>query len=109
MIRPAELTSERIAGKVERLSAGLSVRRALPVWGRVHVDRRLPFIVVYRRPHGRPDRGTERIVTGVASYVLASGDPDRREEVRDLVRAIAGVMHDRFGGFLIIEVWSGQD
>jgi uncharacterized protein (TIGR02421 family) len=72
----------------------------------VHVDRRLPFIVVYRRPDNRVDIGTERIVTGVASYVLASGSPSRREELRSLLRAVAEVMRERFGAFLIIEVWS---
>lgn len=106
MIRPATFSAERVAGVVSRLSADLPVRRALPVWGRVHVDRRLPFIVVYRRPHGRADIGTERIATGVASYVIASGDPLRREELRGLLRAIAGVMRERFGAFLIIEVWT---
>ncbi len=106
MIRPTAFTAERIAGVVSRLSADLSVRRALPEWGRVHVDRRLPFIVVYRRPDNRVDIGTERIVTGVASYVLASGSPSRREELRSLLRAVAEVMRERFGAFLIIEVWS---
>lgn len=109
MIRPAELTPERIAGMVDRLSQDVAVRRALPQWGRVHVDRRLPFVVVYRRPEDRSDAGTERIVSGVASYVLASGDPARREELRELLRAIAGVMREAFGAFLIIEVWTEPD
>jgi uncharacterized protein (TIGR02421 family) len=108
MIRPAELTSERIASMVDRLSEDQSVRRALPVWGRVHVDRRLPFIVVYRRPADHPDAGTDRIVTGVASYLLASGEASRRDGLRDLLRALAGVMRERFGSFLIIEVWSEE-
>lgn len=109
MIRPAELTPERIDAIANRLSDDRAVRRALPHWGRVHIDRRLPFIVVYRRPYGRSDIGTERIVTGVASYLLVSGEPGRREEVRALLRAIAGVMRERFGAFLIVEVWSEED
>lgn len=107
MNRPDRLTTDRIAAISARLERDLPVRRALPGWGRIHVDRRLPFIVVYRRPEDCDDGGTDRIVTGVASYVLASGAPGRREEVRALLRAIAAVMRERFGAFLIIEVWAG--
>jgi uncharacterized protein (TIGR02421 family) len=80
----------------------------MPGWGRLHVDRQLPFLVVYRRPADRPDPGTDRLVTGVASYLVVDGDPTRRDEVVELVRTVAEVMRGVFGAFLIIEVWAGN-
>ncbi len=57
----------------ERLEENKRVRRNLPVWGRVHIDRQLPFLCVYRRPVRGDDAGTERLVTSEAAYLIASG------------------------------------
>lgn len=104
-----ELTSKRLADIVTRLTAGRPVRRAMPGWGRLHVDRQLPFLVVYRRPHDRHDPGTERLALGVAGYLLADGDPTRAAVTSELVEAVARVMREAFGAFLIIEVWAAAE
>ena len=109
MNRPATLTRERIQAVADRLSEDRPVRRAMPAWGRIHVDRRLPFIAVYRRSESRPDDGTDRIVVGVASYLLASGDARTAAGTEALLKAVASVMSDAFGAFLIIEVWAGPE
>jgi len=106
--RPAALTGERIAQIVERLSADRPVRRAMPVWGRLHVDRQLPFIVVYRRPADRPDAGTDRLAVGFASYLLTTADIESGQAA-GVLEAITRVMRDAFGAFLILEVWAGRD
>lgn len=100
------LTDERLGQIVSRLKADRPVRRNMPGWGRLHVDRQLPFIVVYRRPRDIDDAGTERLPVGVASYLLIDGEPKRRADTERLIGAIAGVMREAFGGFLVIEVWS---
>ncbi len=109
MSRPRHLTSTMVDQIVGRLREGQPVRRSMPGWGRLHVDRPLPFLVVYRSPHGQSDRGTERLVIGAASYLLASGDPKRREEVRRVIKEVAAVMADAFGAFLLIEVWATNE
>jgi uncharacterized protein (TIGR02421 family) len=91
-----------------RLGRNQRVRRSLPIWGRVHVDRQLPFLCVYRRPNGRADAETERLVTSEASYLLASTDPDQRDGLRSLVRAIVTALCPRFGVVLLLEIWSAE-
>lgn len=98
-----------VASACQRLKEGKPLRRPLAPWGRVHVDRPLPFLVVYRRPVDRPDRGTDRLVVGEASYVLASGERRARAGLAALVEGIAGTLAESFGAFLIIEVWSAPD
>jgi len=104
-----ELTPRRLEAIVARLGANRPVRRAMPGWGRLHVDRQLPFLVVYRRPSDRDDAGTERLALGVAGYLLADGTPKRLQTVNELVEATARVMREAFGAFLIIEVWAAPD
>lgn len=90
----------------ERLAAGERLRRTLPGRGRLHVDRRLPFLVVYRRPADRDDAGTDRLVTGQAAYLTAPGDEDFAEPLSRLVTAVVETLSPDFGAFLLVEVWT---
>ena len=58
----------------ERLAENNRVRRTLPIWGRLHIDRQLPFLCVYRQPRSRRDFGTEHFILGEASYLTISGE-----------------------------------
>jgi uncharacterized protein (TIGR02421 family) len=84
------------------LQANRAVRKKLPGGGRIHIDRQLPFLCVYRKPKEKADVGTERLVYGEASYLTVLGG----ENVAPLLEAIAGTMSKIFGHFLIIELWS---
>jgi uncharacterized protein (TIGR02421 family) len=106
--RPPELTEKRIEAIISRLRENKQVRRALPAWGRVHIDRPLPFLCVYRRPPDRPDRGTDRLILSGASYIHAPGQRRFYPQLVQLIERLAALMSDRFGAFLILEVWSGQ-
>lgn len=75
-----ELISDAfVTSACQRLKEGKALRRKIAPWGRVHIDRPLPFLVVYRRPVDREDPGTDRMALGEASYLLASGDRRYRE------------------------------
>ncbi|HSM18119.1 MAG TPA: tyrosine/phenylalanine carboxypeptidase domain-containing protein [Gemmatimonadales bacterium] len=93
---------------LERLREGKSLRRALPGWGRVHIDRQLPFLVVYRRPPGRDDADTDRLVVGEAAYLRASGKQKHHAALAALVQAMATIQVEAFGSFLIIELWARE-
>ncbi|MGD8486565.1 MAG: flavohemoglobin expression-modulating QEGLA motif protein [Chloroflexota bacterium] len=93
----------------ERVRAGKPLRRKLSPWGRVHVDRPLPFVVVYRKPLDRDDDGTESLIVGEAAYVIASGGRRARAGLSALVEGIAQAQVDNFGSFLIVELWSAPD
>jgi len=102
------ISDEFIDEVCARLREGKRVRRTLPDGGRLHVDRPLPFLCVYRRPADRPDAGTERLVNGEASFLIVPGAPLHRKGVAALVRRLAETLAERFGAFLILEVWSAS-
>ena len=93
----------------QRLARNLHVRRTLPGKGRLHIDRQLPFLCVYRQPANYSDAGTERLVKGEASYLIAPGEARFRGSLSDLVREVAGTLSVEFGAFLILEIWATPD
>jgi uncharacterized protein (TIGR02421 family) len=106
--RPPAITERFIRTVCARLMDNKRVRRNLPVWGRVHVDRQLPFLCVYRRPVRGDDAGTERLVTSEAAYLIASGASKLETGLAGLVQAIARTLTGQFGAFIILELWSGE-
>lgn len=101
--------SEKVIDSVcSRLEQDKEVIRTLPGWGRIHIDRPLPFLCLYRLPPGRSDTGTKKLVYGEASYIIASGDAEYHEGLSRLLLRIAESMRERFGAFLLVEIWSLQ-
>ena len=92
-----------------RLSNGKQVRRILPLEGRLHIDRTLPFLVVYRQPHNYSDKGTDRLVKGEASYLIISDDPRVKPSLIKLIRTIVKTLSKECKAFLIIEISSQLD
>ena len=89
-----------------RSRAEKRVRRSVGSWGKVRIDRLLPFVCVHRQPPGRKDPGTRQLITGVASYVTDSGGRRAPRNVLVLVRTLCeGLAHD-FGNALLIELWA---
>ncbi len=61
MGKPPKIISDRFIQTVcTRLAENKQVRRTLPLGGRLHIDRQLPFLCIYRRPPGRVDTETAR-------------------------------------------------
>lgn len=94
---------------VSRLDDNKRVRRNLPRWGRIHIDRQLPFLCVYRRPVRRQDEGTERLIMGQPAYLTASGQKSLASGLSQLVKNTVQTMTNAFGSCLVIEVWSALD
>lgn len=93
----------------ERIRSDGSLRRNLPASGRLHLDRTLPFLVVYRVPPGRLDEGTARLVTALSSYLLVSGDERFVPCVRRLVGEVAREIASELGACLVVELWTTAD
>jgi uncharacterized protein (TIGR02421 family) len=91
----------------QRLTAGLRVRRFLPGGGVLHIERPLPFLLIYRQPRGSPDLGTRRLVVGESSYLVASSDESAQAAVAELVTVAVETLAERFNAFLLLEIWSG--
>ncbi len=104
---PVETISDDLIQLVStRLAQGKRVRHTLPLEGLLHIDRELPFLCVYRRPPRRLDEGTEQLVTGEASYLIASGERRFKPGLAALVRSVVETLANKFDAFLIIEIWS---
>lgn len=100
-----ELTNEIMV----RLAANKRVRRELPDGGRLHIDRPLPFLCLYRQPMGSEDAGTRDLVKGEASFLMTTAAKRARSDVSSLVTGITEAMSQQFGAFLVVEIWSAPD
>jgi len=95
---------------VEQLEVGQPIRARIPGVGRLHIDRPLPFLLLYRRPPNDPDPGTARLLSGEACFLLLDPIDERRDEqVSDLLGAVLGALSERFGAVLLFEVWAGAE
>ncbi|MDX1521600.1 MAG: flavohemoglobin expression-modulating QEGLA motif protein [Anaerolineae bacterium] len=92
-----------------QLSQGRRIKHSLPLEGRLQIDRPLPFLCVYRRPVKRQDPGTERLVTGESSQLIASGDPQLKPGLSLLVKRITEILAEKYSAFLILEIWSAPE
>lgn len=105
-----EVISERLIEAVrKRLAQNKQVRRTLPMQGRLHIDRQLPFLCVYRVPASALDTGTAQLVTGQPSYLIASGHKKLRSSLSELVRSVVETLSPEFGAFLLLEVWEDTE
>lgn len=102
------ITDEFVDDIRNRLSENKRVRRTLPAQGRLHIDRNLPFLCVYRRPAAGTDEGTNQLITGEASYLIASGAHRYKEGIESLVKNIVDILSHGPGAFLILEIWAKE-
>ncbi len=72
MNTPVKIGKEFCLELADKLGKGEAVRFKLPGGGRLHIDRPLPFLCVYRRPEGHADTGTEQLLTSQAAYLIVS-------------------------------------
>ena len=99
------ITEEFIQNVCEKIRRNKPIRMDLPGWGRVHIDRQLPFLCLYRLPTSRADVGTQKLVLSEASYIIAD-EALTDNGLGKLVEAIAKIVSEECGAFLLIEVWS---
>ena len=93
-----------IAAIIKRLEAGESVRRKLPSGGYLHLDRQVPFLLVYRRLNGMTSPATEQLLRGEASYLIIDGKRRLNKSTVALVSSIGESLARSFGAFLIVEI-----
>lgn len=82
------------------------LHRRIPHGGVLHIERRLPFFVVYRRPAKRLDKGTARLVTTQPAYLIVKEAALDAGELTELVSIIATDVSEQLEAFLLLEVWS---
>ncbi len=105
----ATISTAFVAEVCALIREGKPVQRELPDGGRLHVDRALPFLVVYRRPVRRKDIDTDQLVKGEASHLTASGSSKHRDGLAKLVDGVVGALTESYGAVLLIELWAAPD
>jgi uncharacterized protein (TIGR02421 family) len=103
------ITDRLIGSACERLAAGKPLRRGLPGWGRIHVDRQLPFLCVFRRRSRDKGGGTEDLLMGEATYLLASAERGQHAGLVSLLDRAIDVLLPSFGAFLVVEIWASRE
>src|SRR5262245_64580925 len=93
------------ADVIAQLGKDMQVHLELAGGGRLQLDRRLPFLCVYRRPAGA-DPGTEDLVTSEMAYMVIPAEPRPARKALDLLHAIVEQLGKHFGAFLLVEIWS---
>ena len=99
------VTSELIERTLRRFRTDAHVRERLPDGGVLNLDRKLPYLFVYRQPPDREDAGTHRLVLGEASYLVVIGNDIT--QAHDAVLALAAAGTKELDSFLVLELWSG--
>lgn len=84
------------------------VRRHMHDGGRLHIERKLPFLCVYRHPLRRKDCATGRLLLGEAAYLLTSSRASDFPSLKRLVAAIIDQQMATFGAFMLLELWEGD-
>ncbi len=107
--RAATISTAFISEVCSLIREGKPVQRELPDGGRLHVDRALPFLVVYRRPVRREDPDTDQLVKAEASHVTVSGSAKHREGLAKLVDGVVEALGESYGAVLLIELWATPD
>lgn len=76
----------------------------LPNGGKLHMDRPVPFLLVYRIPSGGKDAFTPTLGQTESAYLVSSGSAD--DTITPMViKTVANKLADKFGGFMLLEVW----
>lgn len=91
-----------------RISGGKRVQRPLPGEGFLRIDRQLPFLCVYRRPGGREDPLTARLVRSEAAYLVIPAKKYKAKYSTLLARVIETLSRE-FGAFLLFQLWAGEE
>jgi uncharacterized protein (TIGR02421 family) len=86
------------------LSADRPVHIELPGGGRLHIERRLPMLCVYRM--ASDDAGTEQLISGEPGYMIVPATQHRARRALKLLRTVVEFLAKQFGSFLLIEIWS---
>jgi uncharacterized protein (TIGR02421 family) len=82
------------------------VRTELSGGGWLQLDRRLPFLCVYRRKAGEEDAGTDQLLAQEPCYMIVPADVRAANRARRMLRALVEQLAAHFGSYLVIEIWS---
>lgn len=91
----------------KRLKSKTPVDIQLPEMGRLKIEHKLPFLLVYR-PGKTSDPKIARLLTGEASYLIAPENEPDTKEINGLLKIFSRILSKTFGAVILIEIWEGK-
>lgn len=104
MLKQSSKQIEKIAPLLAANLADEAIDELLPAVGRIHIDRRRPFLCLYRDTED--DAGTGELLTGLAAFIIAETGASHKSLFRTLLTQILRQGADAFGKILLFEIWS---
>jgi uncharacterized protein (TIGR02421 family) len=101
-------TDKLIARICEELEQNQVIRQKFPEWGRLHIDRRIPLLCVYRQPINDSDKGTDRLLLGQSGYILVRQQLADSDGFKAMIAALLSRLSNRFGSCLLFELWTEE-
>lgn len=92
---------------LDKLKKGEPLRVSLPGRGILKIDRPLPFLIIYRMEEGKKDAFISNLSKTESSFLIAPETANY--PLSSLVQQIAEYLSDKFGSFLLLELWSATD
>ncbi len=93
---------------LNRIKENKRVRRKIFENGRIYIDRPLPYLVLYRIPKGVQKPVMRKLLYGESCYCFVPGTDKLHRDVEKLISGIAEVLKEKFGAFMLVEIWSSE-
>jgi uncharacterized protein (TIGR02421 family) len=104
---PKRVRSTLATEVIAALVAGKSVCEELPGGGRLHIERHVPLLCVYRSAPG--DAGTEQLLQNEPAYMIVPAGEHRARKALKLLRTVVEHLSKEFGSFLVVEIWTAAN
>ncbi len=104
MLEISKFTDKSIKQILTKLDKKEEVNGILPGGGILHIEKEVPFLVIYRKKGN--DEGTSRMVISEASYLII-GDEDY-EGYKKMLFEISHNLSSIFKTYMLFEIYSGE-
>lgn len=101
----SNITDKSIIHILTELEGKEEVNASLPGGGFLHIEKEVPYLVIYRQKED--DKGTSRIVTSEASYLLMGNE--NFQFYKDLLFEITNKLSAVFKTYMLFEIYSGEE
>lgn len=92
----------------QSLGDGEPVDKVVGGTGYIHFDRPRPYLCLHRRLPDEKEPGTDQLLAGLGAYTLLPAWEGKSGWQIEFLQEIAAIMIEKFGVFLLFEVWSRQ-
>lgn len=101
------VTEEKLINQIsDKLKKDEPIRFSLPCKGVLKMDKRVPFLIIYRVPAQGKDTFTYNLARTESAYIIAPDD--EHCSIRPIVDVISNYLADKFGGFMLVECWLSE-